>query len=297
MGLDFTYDRASSSSGGVEILKLHGSVNWLHCPNKQCVGNKKRLHIAPLQYMSHSVDSDYGYLQVVASRCQLCEQPLIPLIVPPAWGKDFDHGMLHSVWRRAADILLKTECFVGIGFSLSPLDIRIKQLLHVGFSSQRLRQALVVVGNDIEAEERWKSLFRQSWRESKLEVHRTDFKAATTSVLNALVIPKRFSQLREGAILPLPKSPLITDRVSERIVESLRRRGIECPSDVPFGGISWTTVADGMRKGLPAEHQTTIIYREVLKDIGCDWLPNCLIPAPPPTVLVFAEDNIPLGLS
>lgn len=48
LGVPFTYDRARGQ--GIEILKLHGSSNWVRCTKEGC-SEHNRIRVSPLKYV------------------------------------------------------------------------------------------------------------------------------------------------------------------------------------------------------------------------------------------------------
>jgi hypothetical protein len=190
----------------VEILKLHGSSNWLRCPNPACVGHHA-LAISPLRHRPRPDAGGYGYLEVAEPDCRVCGRRAVPFIVPPTWAKDVDHAALRSMWSRALEVLSEADVFVAAGFSLPESDAHLRHLLHVGLSSGRLRQAVAVVGSDEATALRWSSLFRESWRQARLEVRLTTFaRAMDTVLIPALVAP---DHIRAMAVANPPGLPLV----------------------------------------------------------------------------------------
>jgi hypothetical protein len=102
MGISFTYNRALAD--GVEILKLHGSSNWLQCSNVDCERHKE-VRVSPIQHRPRGADLDSGYLETVDTNCEKCGSQLTPMVVPPTWAKDVDNHTLRETWSRAVEVL------------------------------------------------------------------------------------------------------------------------------------------------------------------------------------------------
>ena len=201
MGLPFTYRR--DLGPGVEIIKLHGSNNWVQCSNEECP-EKHKLSVTEIFFKASSDGADSGYIdRGERTTCVSCKTPLTPYIVPPTWTKDINNPVLRNNWTRAAKVSSLSETFLAVGYSLPGGDSHVRQLLNIGFSSGKLRQAIVLVGKDVESRKRWTSLFRESWR-VRLALPESYFEtAAGWMILRALNIPSSFGDRYNEFILPV----------------------------------------------------------------------------------------------
>ena len=105
----------------VKLLKLHGSMNWLQCPNCQ------RLFV------------QYGLKEEILERvgktcCRHCrksgyENPLVGSLVMPTFLKDLTNFQVKLVWQNAGVELMEARHLVVIGYSLPNADFEFKQLL------------------------------------------------------------------------------------------------------------------------------------------------------------------------
>lgn len=278
MGLPFTYNR--DLADGVEILKLHGSINWLRCPKSGCPSDS-RVSVHPVRHVPHG-GGEMGYLDIEENRCDECGTLLTPVVVPPTWSKDVDNTVLRQTWSRAVEVLSQAEAFVSVGFSLPVSDAHIRHLIHVGLSSGALRQALAVVGSDAESANRWSSMFRESWRQARLEVHQSTFEQALSpAILPALVVPQDFGQpILNAKILPVSPGFEAHLDAEARLGAAMAKRGIPPGATGVLNGVSWDTVLQGMRRAEPTQHDSVRAYREILEEAGLDWYPDGkIIPA------------------
>ena len=111
------YADDSVSPGGMPVLKLHGSVNWL-------AGAKQ-----PTAY------AEYEDVRKAGGA---------PLLVPPSWAKDFA-GVLLDVWNEAVERLSTATRIVIIGFSMPSTDTHFKYLLSAGLRENvSLREILFI---------------------------------------------------------------------------------------------------------------------------------------------------------
>ena len=98
-------------------IKLHGSINWLQCPNCQafyCYQGAKELR------------------KVFDSKAELCLHDngyLRGLIVSPTWNKRYTSAPLSLLWIKASKHLRSIQRITFIGYSLSDVDMRVIYLL------------------------------------------------------------------------------------------------------------------------------------------------------------------------
>jgi hypothetical protein len=100
----------------VQLIKPHGSLNWLFCPTCD------ELEITP---------KEKGVVTRLISefadrKCSECRSVYSPLIVPPTFYKDLDNVFLSSIWNRTNVALRKVKHLVFCGYSFPDADILIK---------------------------------------------------------------------------------------------------------------------------------------------------------------------------
>jgi hypothetical protein len=105
----------------VKLLKLHGSMNWLQCPNCQRLfvefGDKQQI----LDQVGHTL----------CRHCQKCghENRLKGSLVMPTFLKDLSNFQVKLVWQNAGVELMEARRLVFIGYSLPHADFEFRQLL------------------------------------------------------------------------------------------------------------------------------------------------------------------------
>lgn len=98
-------------------LKLHGSINWLQCPNCQsfyCYQGAEELS------------------KIFDDRPELCPYDngyLRGIIVSPTWNKRYTSAPLSLLWIKASKLLRNIRKITFIGYSLSDVDMRVIYLL------------------------------------------------------------------------------------------------------------------------------------------------------------------------
>lgn len=123
-----------TSSDSVELLKLHGSVNWGANAN-----NRK--------YQIHSSYQD------------LINENQYPQLVPPTWRKLFT-GELRKIWDKSIQSLENATRIIVIGFSMPETDNHFKYLMAAGLQNNiSLREIIFVNPDKSHLEQRAKALF------------------------------------------------------------------------------------------------------------------------------------------
>lgn len=96
------------------FLKLHGSLNWVYCPNSECF-----LH-----------QQFYPVAEFVKEPCAACGTPVQFVIVPPTMKKSYDNfPKLKLIWHLAFKKLQEAERLIMIGMSLPDSDYYLRWLL------------------------------------------------------------------------------------------------------------------------------------------------------------------------
>jgi hypothetical protein len=153
-------DSAAPTGRSIELLKLHGSLNWMSSPS----GNA--IHVEPLEPVGTRLTgvtvsgSHPGPLTATMAHSEIARRGIKdddrdqwePVIVPPTWSKAEHHRRLASVWRLAADRMAEAENIVVVGYSLPPTDEFFRYLFALGtMSATRLRRVAVFDANPSDA--------------------------------------------------------------------------------------------------------------------------------------------------
>jgi hypothetical protein len=138
--IGFDYGLAEGKSGrGFNLLKLHGSINWLQSEKtKTIVPYPMRDWISSLRVQRG--DSRAIYFDMSGTRTAVDEFGELPMIVPPTWNKTGYHKSLTNVWSKAAEALSEARNIYVVGYSLPSSDLFFRYLYALGTMSQtRLR--------------------------------------------------------------------------------------------------------------------------------------------------------------
>jgi len=146
-GEHVNYCLDESSSRGIKLLKLHGSVNWARC--NECS------RIIPFdleKYFSKfhwdifseetkvrlSMSKDLEHLRGFHEHSNFDK---IPVLVPPTWNKTEYHGNLTNVWNHAAYELSCARNIYVFGYSLPETDSFFRYLFALGtIGDSRIRR-------------------------------------------------------------------------------------------------------------------------------------------------------------
>jgi hypothetical protein len=119
-----------------ELLKLHGSLNWLYCAccRRLDIGmsdsGRQTATCKMLQelYNQHPLEGHYAE----TAGCPECGTPLRAVMITPARAKDYRNPHLQRIWYRAERALRLAEHVCFIGYSLPDDDLEVIDLLRRG---------------------------------------------------------------------------------------------------------------------------------------------------------------------
>ena len=163
-GKDADYCLDPKPTGGTEIMKLHGSLNWARCASCRKVipwplrqyfqkYNWDRAILGDFRYGTFEIGSHLQTFQ----HCNLPCEPE-PVIIPPTWNKPQYRVDLEAVWRRAAESFADAENIFVVGFSLPPTDEFFRFLYAVGAVGPARIKQFWVIDPAQEVRQRFKSL-------------------------------------------------------------------------------------------------------------------------------------------
>lgn len=122
---DALEDREST----IDLLKLHGSVNWLYCP--RC----SRIFVAAFtNSVEYLID---GPLR--ETRCHCEYKPLEPVLIAPSSRQEIVNPHLQSIWMNAYHVLESSGRWVFVGYSLPEEDLAVRALLFRAKDSRIMR--------------------------------------------------------------------------------------------------------------------------------------------------------------
>jgi hypothetical protein len=138
----------------VLLLKPHGSLNWLYCPNCNTVKTIKTEKALKVWTERVVCERDHSHQKT--------------LLIPPTWEKAYDNAHLNRIAQKTYEVLKKAKNVFFVGYSLADVDIRLKYLFKKALydPDQDARPEIMVVlmenGNqerNREVEERYSRFF------------------------------------------------------------------------------------------------------------------------------------------
>lgn len=114
------------------LLKLHGSLNWMHCPKcgqlelfvTEGMRTAKALHV-----LYRRTEEDQFLTAARRCRTRGCSGVYEPLLLAPSFRKNYGNVHLDSVWTQAGEALRRADRAVIIGYSLPTDDVEVGLLL------------------------------------------------------------------------------------------------------------------------------------------------------------------------
>jgi NAD-dependent SIR2 family protein deacetylase len=108
----------TSLSSAIKLMKIHGSLNWLFCPT--C----NELDCYPGEKILAEIAHNPGRMT-----CPVCQEPRVPVVIPPTFFKTMSNFYLQQVWKRTEDELRRADHFIFCGYTFPDADLHFKYLL------------------------------------------------------------------------------------------------------------------------------------------------------------------------
>lgn len=101
-----------------KLLKIHGSLNWLFCPT--C----NEIDLYPGTKIVADIAHHPGQMT-----CDTCEDPRMPIVIPPTFFKVMSNFYLQQIWKAAEGTLMQADHIIFCGYSFPDADLHFKYLL------------------------------------------------------------------------------------------------------------------------------------------------------------------------
>ena len=152
------WTRSDEQKSEVTLLKLHGSMNWLHCSSCNAYLLTRSEKIGPWNVS----------LPKACPNCGESGEYFERVIVPPILAKDYTVQPLKSLWNHARRYAERTKEVIIIGYSFPPTDFAAESLLRTSLPWASQRQVhFTIVNPDKTVFERFKAAFNSSTVEWK----------------------------------------------------------------------------------------------------------------------------------
>jgi NAD-dependent SIR2 family protein deacetylase len=120
-----------------KLIKLHGSLNWLYCPNCHRldlgVSRTGRRTVKVLNELyrdrQNDLDAKYG---CHGSPCRECGTFVRPVLITPTHLKDYRNPHIARIWYEAARALREAKHVIFVGYSMPEDDVEVIYLFKRG---------------------------------------------------------------------------------------------------------------------------------------------------------------------
>lgn len=130
----------ASTSEGVELVKMHGSINWSYCDSCQDV---REFDLTTMKEIYEQDKLSYPVMGI----CRNCEGLRRPMLVPPMSFKFLMFPTLIDVWNSARIAIEKAKYLVVVGYSFSEADTYITKIISHSMATHP-DQVMMVVTTD-----------------------------------------------------------------------------------------------------------------------------------------------------
>jgi len=147
--------RPEGTTSDVSLLKLHGSMNWLHCINCN-------------SYLLRRSEKIGSWNTSLPRFCPNCQEPASfkRVIVPPVLTKDYSSQPIDYLWRQAGKCVSRVRDIVIIGYSFPPTDFAAEALLRIALKYSLQKEIRFTIVNP---DETVFKRFAKAFRSSKIE--------------------------------------------------------------------------------------------------------------------------------
>lgn len=123
-------------------LKLHGSIDWLYCPNFDCGYHQ--------QFFPNRIGNEPTHNRP-GDLCRLCGSPIASVIVPPTMYKTFEKfPKLGFLWSLAYRELNCADKIVVFGVSFAPSDYYLRWLFKKAITDRENKPTIIDI--DVKSE-------------------------------------------------------------------------------------------------------------------------------------------------
>ncbi|HYC93639.1 MAG TPA: hypothetical protein VEO54_30825 [Thermoanaerobaculia bacterium] len=169
-GCDVATAQYRKQADKYELLKLHGSLNWIYCPgcHQLDVGVSKsgwQTEKVLYEIYNKAPDSTDWY-SAVHKMCKVCGAGIRPVMITPTTRKDYRNPHIAAVWYRAERLLQRANRVIIVGYSLPEDDVEVIYLLKRGLKNVDPKQISVVEFDEMDrgleehpVGQRYRSLF------------------------------------------------------------------------------------------------------------------------------------------
>lgn len=129
-----------NNSNSVELIKMHGSINWAYCDSCHDV---KEFDLLEIKKFYENDKISYPVLGI----CRNCGGLRRPLLVPPLSFKFLMFPNLIDIWNTARQRIEEAKYLIVIGYSFSDADTYLTKIISRSMSINE-DQKMIIVNTD-----------------------------------------------------------------------------------------------------------------------------------------------------
>lgn len=131
-----------------QMLKIHGSLNWVYCP--KCAS-------LDVTIRENGAADIFDGKHAAIGKCVVCGEKYQPIIVTPTMDKDYSNKFIKSVWSKAKKALKNATEVIFVGYSLPDEDKVLTKMFKKAISASKPK--IIVVDRNDYARPRYERLF------------------------------------------------------------------------------------------------------------------------------------------
>ncbi len=152
---------ASEDKNSLNLVKIHGSINWFYCETCQ------NIFLPSIETITDAIKKEIPYS--VLGMCQHCNAPTKQFIIPPITYKYLTHPLIIQIWDYGRKIFEQAKIIVIVGYSFSVAEDYISKMLAKAINKDPQKNIIIIDINE-EAIDRCKSCIKfyvESFDDSK----------------------------------------------------------------------------------------------------------------------------------
>ena len=138
--LNSSIPTGSSTKPIVNLIKMHGSINWSYCDSCQ---DTREFDLLKLKEIFVQDQLSYPVLGI----CKICGGLRRPLLVPPLSFKFLRFPNLIDIWNSARERIEEADYLIVIGYSFAEADTYITKIISRSLTANK-KQVMIVVNPD-----------------------------------------------------------------------------------------------------------------------------------------------------
>jgi len=133
-------NRDENETDAVELIKMHGSINWAYCDSCQDV---REFDLLRLKDIFENDELSFPVMGI----CKNCGGLRRPLLVPPLSFKFLMFPNLIDIWNSARQSIETADYIIVIGYSFAEADTYITKIVSRSMSKNRNQKIIIVDTN------------------------------------------------------------------------------------------------------------------------------------------------------